>query len=518
MHSSADLFLLIKGLSKSEKIYFKKFSSLHAVKGGKNYVKLFNEIDAQAKAGKYDETRIKKKFKDDKFIKQLHSTKNYLHNLILKSLKFQHYADTNFKEVREGISSMAILLERGLVKQSIRMHKKVKAEAYKMEMFHELLKIFDYEFFLEGMNYYKTGKDMQKFVLKEAETVMRKLRNRNQYGVLSSRVYSIRIRKDRALTSKDLDVLNKIMSHPLMQTPAKALSYGAKKSYYGVKTDYFYITGEKKKNFIYLKNWVRYMERHPEVIARRRADYISILNNYLIACLQNNNYNEFRIGLGKVKAIYESRVPDKARLWYDARVFRIYYSFALDYSISTGNIVKFISLEKEASAGLELYKTYIDDFEAEELKITISRGYLISEKYESSLKLLNAFLNKRGNKVYEDLYASAVVLNLINHYELGNGELLPYLLQSASVFFGKKNAYALMKEVAAFIRKLSKTGAKEEYAELYDTSMKKIGMLEKENSKMTDMQMPFFKAWMESKAYRAPLSEILKKRNAAMIG
>ena len=65
-----ELFILIKSLSKSEKRYFRLFCSRES--SGSNYTRLFDSIDSQKE---YDEKAIKKVFKGEKFIHQLHVTK-----------------------------------------------------------------------------------------------------------------------------------------------------------------------------------------------------------------------------------------------------------------------------------------------------------------------------------------------------------------------------------------------------------------------------------------------------------
>src|SRR5947199_117055 len=89
MKASDQLFLLIKSMNKSEKGYFKKFSSKHIIGGQNNYIRLFDAIDSQKE---YDEAAIKKKFEGKTFIKYLPSEKNYLYNLILDML---HVYDVN---------------------------------------------------------------------------------------------------------------------------------------------------------------------------------------------------------------------------------------------------------------------------------------------------------------------------------------------------------------------------------------------------------------------------------------
>ena len=68
MQPTKDLFQLVKSLSQSEKIYFKKYTSLHVLGGVNNYILLFNVIEQQKQ---YDETLIKEHFKKHAFIMRI---------------------------------------------------------------------------------------------------------------------------------------------------------------------------------------------------------------------------------------------------------------------------------------------------------------------------------------------------------------------------------------------------------------------------------------------------------------
>src|SRR6266508_3161575 len=78
------LYRLIKSLSKTEKAYFKKYASRHVLGRQNKYTALFNTIAGSLNG--YDEKEIKKKFYNEKFVKNFPVMKNYLSEMILKSL------------------------------------------------------------------------------------------------------------------------------------------------------------------------------------------------------------------------------------------------------------------------------------------------------------------------------------------------------------------------------------------------------------------------------------------------
>ena len=119
------LYYLIKSLSKSEKRHFRLYN-----KGdSNNYLLLFDAIEKQSH---YDGIKIKETFKKKDFIKQLHVTKNYLNNQILKSLKSYHSKISKSAELKELIRDIEILLKKDILENlsaalNYRLKSKLKA-------------------------------------------------------------------------------------------------------------------------------------------------------------------------------------------------------------------------------------------------------------------------------------------------------------------------------------------------------------------------------------------------------
>jgi hypothetical protein len=113
---SEDLWKLIHSLNISEKGYFVKFAKRHSPEKENNYIRLFDAISNQSE--KYDENDLKSKFKNEKFIKQLTSAKNYLYNMILKSL-VSYNDDKSTESVLSGLKEQyTILFQKTLFDQA----------------------------------------------------------------------------------------------------------------------------------------------------------------------------------------------------------------------------------------------------------------------------------------------------------------------------------------------------------------------------------------------------------------
>src|SRR5882757_6478428 len=119
-----NLFRLIKSLSKTEKAYFTKFAERHVIGEKNNYLKLFDAIDKQTV---YDE---KKMLREEKYIKQLPYLKNYLMDIILKSLQVFYSDHTQEHRVRRMLDDAWLLNKKGLYDLCYDVLEKIKKESY----------------------------------------------------------------------------------------------------------------------------------------------------------------------------------------------------------------------------------------------------------------------------------------------------------------------------------------------------------------------------------------------------
>jgi hypothetical protein len=115
---SNHLFELIKSLSKSEKRYFKLYSSRHTIGEQNNYISLFDFIE---KMIIYDEALIFTNFKGEAFINRFSITKGRLYNNILKSLDLFYSTHSSDAQLYRIINSADILFNKGLYQQAGKM-------------------------------------------------------------------------------------------------------------------------------------------------------------------------------------------------------------------------------------------------------------------------------------------------------------------------------------------------------------------------------------------------------------
>ena len=125
-----------------------KFARRHIKDKDNNYIRLFSAINQQV--NDYDENLIKDKFKRENFIKQLTSAKNYLYNMILKSLVSYNDDKTTDSVLSNLKSQYTILYRKTLFEQAeviLNRAKKIASDADRFSKLADILqdqRNFDY--------------------------------------------------------------------------------------------------------------------------------------------------------------------------------------------------------------------------------------------------------------------------------------------------------------------------------------------------------------------------------------
>ena len=119
---STGLFRLIKGLSRSEKRYFKLFASKEGDSFDKKFIRLFDIMDQQSS---YSEAEILQKEPGFKR-QQMSNLKAHLYKRILQSLRMFDNSNVRDIRIREYIDHAQILYNRSHYDQCANMLQKAK--------------------------------------------------------------------------------------------------------------------------------------------------------------------------------------------------------------------------------------------------------------------------------------------------------------------------------------------------------------------------------------------------------
>ncbi|MCB9195403.1 MAG: hypothetical protein H6598_04190 [Flavobacteriales bacterium] len=505
MKPSTELFDLIKSLNKSEKRFFKLTSSLQS--GDKNYLKIFDYIDKQ---NEYDEEELKEFYKDEKFIKHLPSEKNHLYKLILKSLRGFHSDNSISAILKEEIKNVELLYKKSLFRECRKFLLRAKKIAEENEKFYYWFELISWEKLLIEEDYEQGDftYDLDKLIQEELD-VIEKLRNLAEYQMIYSRINFIFRSGGFVTKPEDISAVDEIANHHLIKGKNTALSSRAASICYYIQglcnaTKRDYNTSLEKFNrtkFI--------LDNNPAIKQSLSKRYVRTLHNLILANISLKNYDKAEQLTRELVILQDAKGFSSNDV--KVKIFSCVYNSRIMVSYRKGEFQSTLNIVDELIEGLNEFKEQLPREQVLVFNYHIAYVFFGSGLYREALKWVNAILNDSEQMLRQDIFSYARLFNLILHYELGNYDLLEYLMKSTARQI-KKNAKTEEVEllIIKFLKKVIRLGQKarndafrEFYFELQTT-------LSQENQNAI---LEYFDviAWVESKMENISFEEAVRK-------
>jgi len=504
MKPSNELFDLIKSLTKSEKRFFKLSSSLQS--GSKNYLKIFSAIDKQSE---YDEEAIKQQFDKETFVKHFPSEKNHLYKLILKSLRAYHSDNSVSSILKQEVKNIEILYMKSLYKECNKFLTRAKKMAITHEKFYYLYELLSWEKILleEAYEEGEFTADLDKLI-EEEKDVIEKLRNLAAYHVLYSKINYVFRSGGYTRSEHDRKVVEEISNHALIVGKNTALSRRA-------ATICYYIQG-----FCHManRNWSVSKEKFEKVrtifednplikkdIPKRYARTVA----NLVKC--HTELGEFSEAQRLMQEL-EDLIGKTGFKALDIRlmVFKANELAKLKLYHRQGEFEKAEGMVQPILDEIEEFRGRINKEQEILFHFNFAYTYFGMGEYNKALFWINKVLNDNETNLRQDVYGFARVFNLVIHYELGNYELLEYIIKSTHRYLNKRNrAYEIESLLIGALKKLIRA---------YDRESEKTVMqkLRPEFEKVLDesqddviMEYMDIISWVDSKLSDRPFSEVV---------
>ena len=422
MKKKEHLFFLIKSLTKAEKRYFRLFASSN--NENKNYLLLFNAIDKQEK---YDEALIKKNYAGRKFSKQLHVTKNYLTQLILKSLRNFHStvsADAKLKDLQREIE---ILQKRELYVHCETLLDKAIKLAGSYEKWPDLLSLLDTKrrILLNSKGSIQSFAALKEIHKKEKETIS-KISNTSTYWDLTTNLFSINQTRE------------KTMENPYLKTAENADSIQARTLYHFIWQGIYFTQNDYNNASEHMNQAINLWEENKHQISENPGSYLTLLNNLIGINLNFKKFEEAEKLVHKIR-----QVPGQYKLSNNnpiaIKAVMQSYNVELEIYRDTNQIKKGISVISEADSYMKAKPEFIPKTYKLLLLYQFAYLYYLNNQLDDSLAYLNIILAGKFENIREDIQSFAHLLFLIIHFELNNMILLRYAVESCRRFLKKKH-------------------------------------------------------------------------------
>lgn len=491
------LFQLIKSLSVSEKGYVKKFCA----KNGANpsYLKLLDAIDLQTT---YDEESIKKKFKNQKFIKQLSVAKNYLIKSILRSLRAYHSESTNNIQVHELLLEIEILYNKRLIGLCQKLIKKAKRIIEDAQLYHHAAELAFWDFRLALLLPYNEQTDAYMEVNEifgtenlEATIILA------EYRHLAYDVFKFGFKEGYSREEQAKTIAQQFSEHPLLQKLPEKSNAKAVARYYNIWNKIHEINTDFVKGYESSKGFVEVIQENPKVFEDYlMATVIPAHYNLLGCCVLLNKEKTFFANLQYLKDIpktYKSKNEIVHRLTH-------YYAIALELQFYTQNAYfeKSAALLPEATKVVEEgdLLTFGLSLLHIELCYSIAYAYFGLENYETSETWVAKTLEHQKDNLREDIMCMAHLLHLVNHAEMGSYQYLDYKLRSTYNFIKRmKKIHKFEKVTLQFLKKLINVRNSSEFIALIQVYKNKFEAIEHLPFEQMIIKNFDIISWMDSK-------------------
>jgi hypothetical protein len=509
--SSDSLFRLVKSLNAHEKRYFKIYVSRHISEDKTGSELLFDTIDSLEE---YDENAVKQRLNGEAVAKSFSSSKGRLAELIMRSLDAFHSESSVDAQLRRELHYAELYFKKNLFDDCIKIVMNAKKTAYEYQRYNILLELFPWEKKYLTMNSLtgKTEEDLNA-ILEEEKAILKILENESEYWNINSRFF-LMLNKNGTLRDKnDLDKFNAIIDHPLMKSEKNAVSYLSKFFYLHIYASYYFAIGDYNNSYKFLKKHLELIEAYPQILEQEPANYITVLMNIINSCHLLHKKDEIFKYLKKIRGI-SKKLPLNKRAFLEIKVFADTYNIELALDIEKGEFKKGMMLLPEIEEGLEQFKGKINKFQETILYYNLSIICFGAGEYSSALKWLNNILNDKNIEITHELYCFSKILNLIIHLELGNAELLPYIMRSTHRFLEqRKKLYKFESVFLDFIKKMSNYPDEREIMNYYKELKIELEALANDHFERRAFDYFDFISWVESKINNKTFDKIVHQKN-----
>jgi hypothetical protein len=365
----------------------------------------------------------------------------------------------------------------------------------------------------------------------EEQEIIAKIKNLSDYRMLSYRARSLLVgtHPHKSIHEKRRE-LQKILNNPLLKSEQRALSYPAAVTYFHILANIYDNLRKDYEAFECRKKMISMMEDHPEELQESLTNYVVSVYNILGSSLALRLHAELEHYIGKLRTIektYSKKISDSDRLFTSlgSSIYELRMRIGMgEFGMGIENLIEIERELKEFGKNLikedKLYFFYL-----------IAYGYFGAGKYDDALVWINRILNDRDVDRNSNLYTKSKILNLIIHYELGNLDLLDYLIRSAHRFFNKHNFSGQEEKIVVqFLRRLPDISPGAQLTSFFEEFLNHLrsgphtkltkrretgtaGSFEIQNN-FTSIAEFDFESWLEGKISGKTFADVIKEKHA----
>ena len=504
--STDALFQLVKSLEKSEKRNFKLFVKRNSASEELKITQVFDALD---KMPEYNEETLMKRTRGITK-QQLPNIKAHLYRQILTSLRLLDGSANSEIHLHEMMDYASILYNKGLYIQSLRTLERLKEYARDHNQQTFLLQALFFEKKIEALHITRSMQDRADQLSAESNRVSENLGLIGRLSNLSLQLYSWYIRHGHARNARDAAAVKQYFEVNLPPQTENLHGFYERLYLFQSYCWYAFIGQDLLLYYRYAQKWVDVFEENKPMISIETAHYIKGMHNLLGAHFDLQNYKKFNEALRIFEKFYHSDLVEH-NINNKIQTFIYLYISKLNKHFMEGTFSEGLKMVPYIEEKLKEYEIYMDRHRVLVFYYKIASLYFGSGDNEKAIEFLNKIINWKVD-LRTDLQCYSRLLHLIAHYELGNYDLMQYLVKSVYRFMAKmENLSGVEEEIFKFLRKsfsLSRPMIRKSFSEL-ERKLEKY----KDNKYETRAYMYLdVISWLKSKMEGVPVQQVIRER------
>ena len=500
------LFQLVQSMERAEKRNFKLYINRNSGTASLKVVQLFDALD---KMKQYDELVLLAKYPSIQK-QQLSNLKAHLYQEILTSLRLLKQDKNIDLQLHEQLDFARILYNKGLYLQSLKMLDRIKELAKTNNQVTYIQQVLFLEKKIEGLHITRSIQNRAEMLCNEVDETNARLEVISSLSNIALLLYGWYIKNGLARNKADKTELKKYFKHPVFNEAKYYKGFYEKLYLYQCYCWHAFINQEFLAYYRYTQKWVDLFNAEPKMIEIETAHYIKGMHNLLSAHFDLRNYKKFN----ETIVVFENFIStpivqeNKNNL---IQTFTYLYTAKLNKHFMEGTFTKGLYLVPEIEAQLKEYELYLDRHRILVFYYKFASLLFGSGENERSIDYLTKIINLKVD-LRTDLQCYARLLHLIAHYELGNFDLLKYLLKSVYRFMAKMQNLSTAEEAMfSFLRNAFNESPKK-LQPMFEALLLKLQSLSNDPLETRAFMYLDIISWLECKIQNKPVQTIIRQK------
>ncbi len=396
------LYDLIKSLTKSEKIHFKRYAKSHVGKEDKNYLKIYDAIEGLKN---YDKEVLPNLFKGTTIEKYQSSEVNYLNDKILLSLSNYNLNRSKRNKIQKGILILEALSAKGFKKEALKKLKVLKTNAYKQEEFTGILRLIELEeiiLFKQGIISYK---DKLEALGQQRNEINAIIQNINTYHMLRQEVREFQFSEH--LFDAEMKTLKEFKNQPLIKNIDNCLSKKSTEHWYYINVLINYLQSDFKTGLNISYSYVNFITKNFQLFDHTQI--LPAMSNYIYHSALTKNKKHFEHGVTLLQELSQKKEYPEYYIKY------ILYTRYLEFAYYTNNLDLIQDYLGLAISLIENNAAEYEEAQIQYIYLNVVKSAVILKDHSLGMYHCNLW-HQRGVMGYRKVQAR--IFSLILHYEV----------------------------------------------------------------------------------------------------